>query len=51
MSQIGPRRKKICSGQAISDGQTDRLITIGCPQSGALIKININTDAGLQQLI
>lgn len=41
MSQIGPRGKKICPGQVLSDGQkdkqTDGLITIGCPQSGALI--------------
>lgn len=41
MSQIGPKEQKICSGQAFSDGQMDgptaSLITIGRPQSGALI--------------
>lgn len=45
MKQIGLKGEKICSGQEISDGRmdkrmdgrTDRLITIGHTQSGALI--------------
>lgn len=51
MRQIGPRVEKICPGQVIlvaegwrdrrmerwMDEQRDRLITIRCPQSGALI--------------
>lgn len=50
--------EKICSGQAIldgwtegqTDGQTDRLITIGCLQSGALIKSSTGNTLADQNL-
>lgn len=36
-SQIGLTKEKICSGQVMSDGRTDGVVTKGRLQSGALI--------------